>query len=247
MVQKVMGQKACIIIFVLCVLANTSYAQIRPADGFNKRKAFNSHTISMPPYGLNKIDSLLALPRSHDIFRKLTSSDYNLLTLKEKFTYSMLYPETYSQICSIITMRDSEDTMLFAFLTPSYSEFNLSERQNTFLEQHIDSVIALLKECIINDGHIGLNFKNTIVNINALKLIPLIITTYKFNRNDHDMLTMLMLLMKKNGYNKFTATTLYNTLYNSAASNYKMRVTFDYVNEGLILQLATDFYNEYNH
>jgi len=202
--------------------------------------------LSMPPYGSKKIDSLLAKQAKEYFAGKLADSDYNALTLRDKFAYCMIHPESYAQICSSLPAMESDSGRLFAQLPVTPGEFHISERQTLFLEHNKDSVIALMQECINDQGHIGLNFKHAIVTTNAIKLIPLIITTYNFSRSDHDLLTVLMILMKNNSYKKFEATALCSSLYNNASSSYKSYVNFTYKDEALIIKLATSFYYEHN-
>jgi hypothetical protein len=101
-----------------------------------------------------------------------------------------------------------------------------------------------IQACVTKDRRIGLNYKQVLVDINAKEMIPFLISTYNISKKDHDILTVLMLLMKNNEYQPFMVSTSNKKLYGSDEySSYKAFLVFNTANEELIIKRATDFYN----
>ncbi len=105
------------------------------------------------------------------------------------------------------------------------------------------SVIALIKEYGIMADHLGVNFKHVIVNLNATSLIPFLIGNYLLHPKDHDILTVLMLLMEQNHYSPFLKSPLYATLYGSRESSYRQAIPLTMADQDLITRNANDFYH----
>ena len=74
-------------------------------------------------------------------------------------------------------------------------------------------------------------------------MIPFLISTYNVNKKDHDILTVLMLLMLNNEYKEFMNSLSYKKLYGDKAGSYNAFLNFNVPNEELIIKRATDFYN----
>lgn len=169
---------------------------------------------------------------------------YFVLSLREKFTYHMIHPESYSQNCDGMPPVADEEKQIFGQLPEGYAENAWSERQKKFFLANRDSVIALMQYCINADKNIGLNFKHVIVDVHATQLIPLIIETYNITKKDHDLLTVLLLLMKDGEYRPFITSSSYKKLYATGDDTYfSKHLTFNSENEALIIKRATDFYN----
>ena len=100
-----------------------------------------------------------------------------------------------------------------------------------------------MSESIERARRVGVNYKNAIVEINATEMIPLLISTYNTDKKDHDILTLLMLLMLNNKYPAFMSSVSYTKLYASKESRWSACLNFNAANEALIIQRATDFYN----
>ena len=98
-------------------------------------------------------------------------------------------------------------------------------------------------ECIKKENQVGLNFKRVIEYLNAKEMLPLLVNTYNNGRNDHGLLTVLMLLMKEGKYPPFLATQLYQKLYANENASYKSNTEFNSENESLILELATSYHH----
>lgn len=209
---------------------------------------------TVPPYGLAKIKSLISKIKTNndesdgEQLVALSPSIYQGLSLREKFTYAMIHPEVYSQNCDMMPTIQDEDKKIFAHLPEAFSEesISLSERQINFLKQNRDSVMVIIQESVKRSKKMGLNYKNAIVEINGKEMIPFLIETYNIEKKDHDILTILLLLMKQNQYKPFLESTGYKKLYGDD-SNYSTWLWYSPGNEELIIKRATDFYNGLKH
>ena len=199
--------------------------------------------ITEPPYNLLKVKTLIALIHSTDDQEILDQKKYLSLSFREKYTYHMIHGETYSQNCDAIPDILEEDKKIFAQLPDIFGEYSWSERQLTFFRANRDSVISLMRSSINADHQVGLNFKSVMVEINANEMIPLLIRTYQMNHNDHDILTVLMLLMKNNEYPEFMLSSSYKKLYADRESSYSSYLAFNKANQDLIIKRALDFYH----
>lgn len=203
---------------------------------------------SEPPYGLNKIKSLIkGLKPDEEDNTKLPAKVYQLLSFREKFTYHMIHPESFSQICDAFPPIQDEHKKIFGRLPDYYDEEEWSDRQKTFFKTNRDSVMKLMKECISKNNRIGVNFKEAIVEINGTEMIPFLIATYnKAVKKDHDILTILLLLMENNKYPPFMASISHKKLY-SDSTDWQTFLVYNKANEDLIFERATGFYNGLKH
>ena len=207
--------------------------------------------ISEPPYSLKKIKALISKvtmvgEEGEPDNDRLAPSIYQVLTFREKYTYNMLHGDSYSQNCDGSLPVQDEHKKIFGQLPDVFGENSWSKRQLTFFRNNKDSVIQLLKENITSDGSIGLNYKHILVEVNAKELIPLIIETYNKTKKDHDILTVLLLLMRDNEYPELLSSQTYKKLY-TGEEQYKAFLVFNTANEELIIKRATDFYNGLAH
>lgn len=205
---------------------------------------------TIPPYSIEKIRKLIGALKPVDNEDGWTSTEalspktYASLSLQEKFTYHMIHGETYSQNCDGIPPITDEQKKLFGYLSDPFGEYEWAGRQKKFFKDNKDTVVALMTESIRRSHHIGLNYKKVIVDINATEMIPLLISMYNERKIDHDILTVLMLLMSKNKYQVFINSVSWQKLYGDPKSNRRGHLDFNTANEQLILQRATDFYKE---
>ena len=205
-------------------------------------------TITFPPYGFAKVNDLInKIKKEGDSESEaLNSKIYVKLTLREKFTYHMTHAESYSQICDAEPPIQDEHKKIFSYLPDAFGEHNWSARQKDFFNEHKDSVIALMKESITRTNKVGLNYKHAIIEINAVKMIPVLVDVYKKNtaRGDLDILTIFMLLMKENKYEPFLKSASFTKLYGDENS-YQSYLNYNKANEDLIIERVMDFYNGY--
>lgn len=203
---------------------------------------------TIPPYSIEKIRILIGALKPVDnadgwtSTKALSAKTYASLSLQEKFTYHMIHGETYSQNCDGIPPIPDEQKKLFGYLSDPFGEYEWADRQKKFFKDNKDSVVALMTESIKRSHHIGLNYKKVIVDINATEMIPLLISMYNEKKIDHDILTVLMLLMSKNKYPVFINSVSWQKLYGDPKSNRRGYLDFNTANEQLILQRAADFY-----
>jgi len=161
----------------------------------------------------------------------------------------MIHPESYSQNCSILPERTDEANRIYGHLPHIFGDYSWSERQLKFFTENRDAVEQLMKPLIQINKKIGGNFKEAIVEMNAIELIPYLIEFYNREKKDHYILTMLMLLMKENRYPEFMNSTSYSKLYGKETGDYAIEdvygsyLVYNKANEALIIQRATDFYN----
>lgn len=92
----------------------------------------------------------------------------------------------------------------------------------------------------------GVNYKEAVVEINGKEMIPFIVETYNIEKKDHDILTVLLLLIKKNQYKPFLESTGYKKLYGND-SDYRSFILYNEANEELVIKRAMDFYNGTKH
>jgi len=204
---------------------------------------------SIPPYGLSKIKALISKikPQSDEDnsdmgISRLPQKDYDALSLREKFTYTMIHPEMYAQNCAIFVPQTNEDQKIFGYLVSWMNEETWSDRQLQFLTKNRDSVMAIIKESVMRSKRMGVNYKDALVEVNAWEMIPFLVSYYKENKKDKDVLTTLMLLMKKGKYADFVKSQSYKNLY-GVADNYESSMAFNKANEELTLQRAQAYYH----
>jgi hypothetical protein len=208
--------------------------------------------ITTPPYGLKKVKDLIAAikdvpdsDRDDANIAALDEKTYASLSLDEKFTYNMLNLEVYSQMCDILPERTDEVNRIYGHLPNISGEWDWSDRQVAFFKDNRDSVRVLMKLLIQRDRRVEDDIKYVIVLINANEMIPYLIDIYKNQKNDHYLLTVLMLLMKQNKYPAFTSSVSYQKLYHREADEYSAFLVYNQANAELIIQRATNFYNAF--
>jgi hypothetical protein len=216
--------------------------------------SYARYDTTFPPYGLEKVKALIAKikfvddPEGGDMGTSaLSDKNYASLSFKEKFTYHIIHPESFSQNCDILPLHPKEDERIYATLPDIFGEQDWSERQLNFFKNNRDSVALLMRSVIEKNKHVGTNFKEAIVEMNGTQLIPVLIDTYKQDKKDHYILTVLLLLMNYNKYPEFVNSTGYKKLYGVEPDrediNNAPHLVYNKANEDLIIQRATNFYN----
>jgi hypothetical protein len=235
------------LIFLILTLSFSLHGQ--DYKGYLKEKAnqdyhkFRQH-LSYPPYGLDKVNTLIRKQVIQDSEDNLVLKEktYSSLSFREKFTYNMLNAESYSQNCDAMPPIQDEQKKIFGYLPDAFDEYSWSDRQLDYFKNNHDSVVALMKQCIIKNNRVGVNFKHIISEINAKELIPLLVKTYSSSKKDNDILTLLMMLMNDNKYDPFLKSTACKKLYGDQ-SNYEGFLVLNKANADLIIKRATDFYD----
>jgi hypothetical protein len=226
---------------------NEEYAKMfKPAS--KESAAYHEYRmkVTSPPYGLAKVKKIIKEIKEtgdEDKPEQPPAKVYNALSLREKFTYHMIYAESFSQNCDMTPTIQDEHKKIMARLPEMYFERQWSDRQTQFFTDNSDSVVKLLKESVLRSKRMGLNYKHAIVEMNAIDMIPFLVSTYNTDRKDRDILTVLMLLMEHNKYEPFMSSTSHTKLYAEGANYFQAHLVLNKANEDLIIQRATDFYN----
>jgi len=237
---------------LLLVLVATLAARAQDEEKLSEAsKAYHKarQRSTTPPYGIEKVRALLpkmkvvADGESDEGTKALSPAVYSSLSLREKFTYNMIHGEHYFQNCDINMPSYDEEKKIFGELPGVFGEENWSDRQRKFFKDNKDSVVGLIRESIGRTHYVGLNYKQILVEINATEMIPFLVDFYKQQRKDHDILTVLLLLMLNNNYPAFISSQSYNKLYAKGVIRYEAYLTGNTANQDLIMQRATDFYN----
>jgi hypothetical protein len=103
--------------------------------------------------------------------------------------------------------------------------------------------MSLIKASVTRSNRMGLNYKEALHVINAKEMIPFIIETFKKDRRDMGLLTLLMMMMKENEYQPFLVSESYRKLYKDEASH-RTYIEYNQANEDLIFKRAMDFYHK---
>jgi hypothetical protein len=229
----------------LLLFCLTAFAQDEWKEASKESQQYHEYRLKLttPPYGLAYVKDLIKkIAYDEESNGVLKGKTYESLSIREKFTYHMIHAESYSQNCGAMPPIQDEQKKIFANLPDAFNERSWSDRQSTFLKAHRDSVIGLMKESIDRTKRVGLNYKQAIIEVNALEMIPLLIITYNMTKKDHDILTIFLLLMKENEYGPFISSGSYKKLYGNE-SNYATYLNYNQANADLIIKRATDFYN----
>ncbi len=206
--------------------------------------------MTIPPYGLTKVKALIAkiIPEEDNettdaSINAIPATDFSRLSLREKFTYTMIHAELYAQNCAIPEYQTQVDKKIFGTLLDGFNETSWSQRQTDFLNENRDSVMKLIQESVLRSKRMGVNYKHALVEINAWEMIPFIIDYAKKTPKDKDALTLLMLLMKRGEYQEFTTSTSFKKLYGDN-SNYYAYLNYNKENEALIFKRALNYYKD---
>jgi hypothetical protein len=234
-----------LISFSLCAQDDVEWKEAsKESQAYHK---YRQH-LSYPPYSLDKVNLVIKKQVITDSEDNLVLKEkaYASLSLREKFTYNMLHGESFNQNCDAMPPIQDEQKKIFGYLPDAFDEFAWSDRQIAFFTGNKDSVLAWIKECTSKNNRVGINFKQAIIQMNASEMIPYLIAAYNTTKKDHDILTMLMLLMKEAKYAPFVSSASYKKLYGDE-SNYQDFISYNKANEELIIKRATDFYNGLKH
>lgn len=205
---------------------------------------------TIPPYGLEKVQRLMKTIKEKysdeddDGLHALTDEQFKSLSFREKFTYSMINPEVYSQNCDVYIPIPNANKKVFGYIVNWSGDSYWSERQENYFLNNRDSVMSLIKESTLRSKKMGANYKEALVGINGWEMIPFIIDYYTANPNDKDALTVLFLLMKKGEYVEFLKSSSYRKLYGPDVYYNNSMIDFNEANEKLIFERAMGYYKK---
>jgi hypothetical protein len=240
-------------ILILCIVAALASTLIAQEDGPKPSQASRNyaayrHQDTLPSYGLAKVKAMVKkLKEDQDMNRRLPEKEFNALSFKEKFTFTMIHGEDFSQNCDMMPEIIDEQKKIFSFFPNAFDDMAMwSDRQREFLKKNRGEVINLIRETIKANKRVGNNLKNAILEIEGVELIPTVSDIYiKEGRKDHDILTLLALLMKSKNFSGFTRQPLYKQLYGSE-HNYQAFVMATRPNQDQIIGVASTFYKNRN-
>lgn len=241
----------CLLLSCLLAASSASFSQdtdykepSRKSQAYHESRLY----VATPPYGLEKVRKLMK--KMVDVPDKdesdmgtlsLSSKAYASLTIREKFTYTMIHGESYSQACDVFLAEDGEENRIYKRLPDFFAEESWSDRQVKFLKDNRDSVMTLIRESVTRSKKFGLNYKAAILEINGVEMIPFLVGYFNQQKKDGDILTLMNLLMKENKYPPFMNSATYQKLY-SSENIYQGYIEFNKANEELIIKRALEFY-----
>ncbi len=231
------------------ITADTTLVEMEPSP-YDVKPSKESQAYSLyrdyivePTFSLAKVKAAIKKIKANDEGEeKVTKKVWDAFTNKEKFTYSMIHPEAFSQNCDAPPPIEDEHKKLFPNLPDANFEADLSDRQIAFLKKNKDSVLSWIKQFSNTKKRVGLNFKEVIVMLKDKSIIPFLTEIYLKNRKDHDILTVLLLLMKEAKYSPFIKSQMHEKLYGPEAT-WIAFIMANKANQDLIIKRATDFYN----
>jgi hypothetical protein len=180
-----------------------------------------------------------------DMNKRLADRAFDSLALNEKFTYSMIHAEDFSQNCEMMMPIEDEHTKIFSYFPSAFGgERSWSERQMAFLKKNRTKLIPLLRSTIRSHRRVGLNLKQTVWQISGVELIPDLVAAYNRDKKDNDILTLFMILMSEAKYKPFLASASYRKLYSDESTSYKAFIAANSANKKLILDRASAFYHD---
>lgn len=199
---------------------------------------------TVPPYGLAKVEALIKKIKADTADDEaLPLKIFNKLSVAEKFTYTMIHGEKNSQNCDGMPGILNEEKKIFAYVPDGFDDSLVwSDRQTEFMRSHRSKVVSLLRKTIKARSRVGLNLKQAIIEIDAYELIPDIITVYKRDHKDQDILTTCMVLMKDGKYKPFLASASYRKLYTDKDASQKTFIEANPANQKLTIARAMAYY-----
>ncbi|MEI7575596.1 MAG: hypothetical protein WCK51_01790 [Armatimonadota bacterium] len=228
----------------LCVAATALPQESMPKTS-KASEVYRAHreSLTMPSYGLSKVKALIKKYKLRDKEEGvLPPGEYKKLSTGERFTYHMIYGEVSSQNCDAMPTFVDEEKHIYAYPPGAFQdERGWSDSQMATIKKNRAVFIPLLKQTILM-GKIGCNLKQAILELNAVELIPTICEVYKRKRYDHDILSVLMILMKEGKYAPFLESASYKKLYADENASYQSFLVANKENQDLIMSRAMAYH-----
>ena len=197
---------------------------------------------STPTYGLARVRAIIRkLPKPDETTAGMPTPIWSKLSIAERFTYTMIYREHWDQNCAEMPEIATEEDKIFAELPAMDDELMWSDRQVDFLKHNRAKVVALMRNTMTGEKHVGLNIKSAIVQIEAIELIPELEAAFQRNPRDLDLLTTLSVLMKDGPYRPYLSTPTYDALY-GPSKDYQSFMPWTRSAQQAILSDARAFY-----
>ena len=246
-------QKLSSVIILVFISSSFLYAQVDQGDckGYPK----NAKVVLKKKLG-KRYDSLIRIREDADFDSDyLTENEFKALSPYELFVYCLMFPEMFSQNCSVEEDIDEEkywDAKEGDFIKPkdrvygyisTYEDFSLSDRQVDKLKKNKKLIIQYIKQDVEGKRYLPCNYKDMIIKTNAIEAIPWLISFFNDNsqKTDKEILTVLSVLMYRNKFKPFMESK-------SCAKMYLGLKRTDYIefNSGnikLTFERAIAFYN----
>jgi hypothetical protein len=226
-------------------IATVASAQEDMAKAGKASQAYrlNRESLTKPSFGLAKVEALIKKYKLRDKEDgPLPAAEYKKLSTGERFSYHMIYGEVSSQNCDAMPTLVDEEKHIYAYPPGAFQdERGWSDAQMASIKKNRSAFLPLLKQTILK-GKIGCNLKQAILELNAVELIPSICDVYKRKRYDHDILSVLMILMKEGKYKPFLESASYKKLYADEESSYQSFLMANKENQELIMSRAMGYY-----
>lgn len=206
-------------------------------------EAYHNFRVALtePSYGLAKVKRLIsaAKPNGEDD-RTIPTRAWDALSVAEKFTFSCLHAETFSQNCDAMPPVMDEHKKIFGWPESPFVESSWSERQVKFFANNRAACLRLLEDTVRSKKRMGCNLKLVAYQIHAKELFPFFISTYQKDRKDRDILSLMMVMMNEDNFVPFQDWEAYPKLYGTNAY-YGSYIQFVPANESAILRFAADY------
>jgi hypothetical protein len=201
--------------FLTLVLIALSLTSIHAATDTSKYGE-----LTIPSYGNDKVKAMIkqiksgysqALDTETSI---LSTENYNSLTVKEKFTYTMMHGEI---VTSEIIIHEGYESLGRGKISKDLNftfpkQFIWSKRQIKFMQENREKCLELIQEILAENKFIGDNIKAAIILLNAHETIPSLIDHLKNKPVDNNITTTLIQLMYNNKFSPLFETTTYKAL-----------------------------------
>ena len=235
------------LLFIACL--GTANAQIEdyaknPSKSTLKYREFRQESTT-PTFGLAKVKKLVkTIKPDSDDNRHLNQKAYDSLTVEEKFTYTMIHGEDATQNCDVMPVFKDEEKKIFGYIPGNFhDETTWSDRQRKYLKDNRETVIKLIRRTILDDKRVGVNLKSAILEIDGVELIPDLAKVYNAKHYDHDILTVMMLLMKEGKFEPFAKSQSFEKLYGEH-SNYRGYIMANTDNQKLVIDRAMAYFKQ---
>ena len=254
--KKKVNKIGVICLILLGFISNPGFGQEYKDVAWDEPRSKDSAYYAMrertniPPFGIKKVQGLVeqrlkSLPDEAlvDYDAGISRADFDKLSFEGKFTYTMIYPEIYSQACAERMFVFDPQNKIFGHLLFVYNGVFWSERQLHFMKKNKKRVIDLIINQATKDHILGLNYKTALIEINAWESIPFLVSFYQKNPKDKDILTTLLQLLKTSNFGAFEQSKIYNKLYGENTHSDSW-VNFSRANEEYIIESAQALYKK---
>jgi hypothetical protein len=229
-------------VFLVASTALPQYTETTHPTRVSREYRKYREAISEPIFALAKVKGIVKkIKVDKEDNHRLSEKEYEALSFEEKFTFTMIHGEDATQNCDAAMGIVDEEKKIFSSIPSAFGdEITWSDRQREFLSKNREKVIPLIKSTLKLRQRAGVNLKNAILETNAVELIPDLVAIYRRHNKDHDILTVLMLLMKEGKYPDFEKSASFTKLYGENA-NYKAFLQANAENQKLIIDRAMAF------